>query len=568
MPRSPTTTDVDGARHPGWDAGGSPRLDQFPAPGNWLVRLRDFVVTEPLVITILVAAFLARLFLAGWNSYWLDELYSVELYVVQHPTASEAIRSLAETSVHPPLYQWLLYHWIAWFGDTEAVTRTLSNLYITLAGLFLFLMVRSVYSRRVAIGTTAAFAVMHTPMYYGLETRSYAQTILLVTVSSYLLLRLMIRLEDHSWRSALRSPLPILFILTNAAVLLTHYYNVFFWFAQGGLAGIYVLLQWRRRQWLAGLGAVAVMYAVQGMIFVLFWGSEFVDDLRGRADDYVLEGAARAPWELLESSVLRSNVTAPPWLILVGAALLLFLLTRAVVTVAQRDAGTVERREAWASLYLTGWMVLPLVIVWAGFSLAGVARYSDRYFVFAVVPLAPLIVFTIDETFRLVRSTVFHRPREAAERWIAPCMAVIVAATLLPGGYEAATAGKHDLRGAAQTIVAIAEANPDASYVVYEPAFRTTPILDYYLRRFSDEIRVTGTIRRSEERRGENFGFERSPEVVAAHDYLIVPFTHHRVTDFPNALARLEELYRVHHRQIDDDGRGVIIYASSWHTGE
>ena len=41
--------------------------------------------------------------------YWLDELYSVAIYGIWNPGVGAAVERLANTSVHPPLYQAILY---------------------------------------------------------------------------------------------------------------------------------------------------------------------------------------------------------------------------------------------------------------------------------------------------------------------------------------------------------------------------------------------------------------------------------------------------------------------------
>jgi hypothetical protein len=120
-----------------------------------------------------------------------------------------------------------------------------------------------------------------------------------------------------------------------------------------------------------------------------------------------------------------------------------------------------------------------------------------------------------------------------------------------------------DWRGTAADIAAIASSNPDHQYVVLETSFRRQRMLDYYLRRYHPDLRVTATITRGEEARNDSFLFERRRDVIEDGDYLIVPFIHHRVRDFPNALSRLTEMYSEHHRQIDADGKGIIIFELS-----
>jgi uncharacterized membrane protein len=78
-----------------------------------------------LIIAVLAGSFLARWLVADRNSYWLDELYSVAIYGIWNPSAGAAVERLANTSVHPPLYQAILYVWMDVFGDTERSSRSL-----------------------------------------------------------------------------------------------------------------------------------------------------------------------------------------------------------------------------------------------------------------------------------------------------------------------------------------------------------------------------------------------------------------------------------------------------------
>src|SRR5690349_102389 len=79
------------------------------------------------IALILAVAFLARWSIADMHSYWLDELLSVDTYGIGNESLGAAIKRLATSSIHPPLYQAILYGWMTLFGDLERTTRTLSN---------------------------------------------------------------------------------------------------------------------------------------------------------------------------------------------------------------------------------------------------------------------------------------------------------------------------------------------------------------------------------------------------------------------------------------------------------
>ena len=89
--------------------------------------------------------------LAGWNSYWFDEILSVARYGTDNDTIVSALKTLAQHSSHPPLYHIILFFWMKLFGDAEIATRTLSNLYVTGATLCLYILALKLFGRRVAI---------------------------------------------------------------------------------------------------------------------------------------------------------------------------------------------------------------------------------------------------------------------------------------------------------------------------------------------------------------------------------------------------------------------------------
>jgi uncharacterized membrane protein len=525
-------------------------------------RLYGALRHEILIIAVLAGSFLARWLVADRNSYWLDELYSVAIYGIWNPSAGAAVERLANTSVHPPLYQAILYVWMDLFGDTERSSRSLSNLYITLATLFLYLLVRHTLSRRVALWSAVTFALMYSPMQFGLMTRSYAQTIFLATLSSYALLRLMRVGADRGWRRALLSPTAALLYAANVALLLTHYYNAFFYVAQGVIAGIFVLCALPRRRWLAGLGAVAAMYAVQGATFALAWGDVLLRTYRRRAGSFsVEEQGLQTPWDLLKTTV-APNID-PPWPIWAIALLVAAVVVARAVRglLGGRDL-TIDRQRAWTVLYLLGWLVLPLVVLVLAFLITGTARYNEKYVLYAMPALAPLVVLIIGEAARLVGAgwrRVRRRHLDAAALTDVALVVVIVT-LVIPGTLRGVSWDRSDFRGGAQRIVATIESDPGSSYVLYDTAFRDTSVLNYYLARYSDDVRVDGIIRVGQERLDQGFAFESGRAEIERHDFLIVAFVNHPITQFPNALRRLTERYPVYFRQVDDKGKGLIIF--------
>lgn len=557
-PGAPGTPGAAGA--PGTPGGpGRPGGSIWWRARSLATRTRTAVQAEPLLVAVLVSSFLARLLLADRNSYWLDEFLSVHVYGGWHDSAFDAVGSLAANSVHPPLYQFVLWFWIDWFGDSERATRSLSNLYIALATLFLYLLVREAFSRRLALASAIVFALMYTPLYYGLEARSYAQTIFLATLSSYALLRLMRAGLARGWRAAIPSPAALVFTVAGLALLLTHYFNIFFWLAQGILAGLFVLRERPVRGWPAGLGTVAAWYAVQAAAFAGIWGSALLDQYRQRSGAFsVEEVGTRSPYLLLDNLV-TPNLDPPRVILWVGLAIIGVMLLRAADALLNR--GTAVRQRAWATIYLVGWLFLPFFVITSVFEVAGVARYVDRYWLAAIPPLAPLVVLIVSEAVALVRLGLQRVGRfQLPPVWTTVATAVVVATLVVPGTVAAATAPKGEFRGIALQVVDIVRADPDHDYILYQAAYRPEPLIDYYFHQLSDEIEVYANLQFAERRSGDYRILTTDQPVIAQHDHLVVLFPHLRPRHFPDAMEQLADRYEIRLQQLDGKGFGFVIF--------
>ena len=121
------------------------------ALAGFLKGIPGWVGAHPEITLILVLSFIARFFLADWNSYWYDELVSVKLLGIDQDSALDVVRSMVTGDRHPPLYQVVLFYWMRVFGNSELATRMLSTLFITLAALMLYLLAYDLYGKRVAI---------------------------------------------------------------------------------------------------------------------------------------------------------------------------------------------------------------------------------------------------------------------------------------------------------------------------------------------------------------------------------------------------------------------------------
>jgi hypothetical protein len=524
-------------------------------------RIGTVLRDDPLLIAVLVSSFVARLLIADRNSYWYDEMLSVQVYAGWHDSPLDALELLRADSVHPPLYQLILHYWVEWFGEGERATRSLSNLFVLLATLFLYLLVRDAFSQRLALLSAITFALMYSPTYYALEARSYAQTMFLATLSSFALLRLMRAGHARGWRRALRSPTALLFMVAGAALLLTHYFNAFFWCAQGLIVGVFVLRERPPRSWPAGLGVVAAMYAVQAGVFAVVWGPALLEQYREMSGGFdVGNDGVASPYDLLAQTAMP-NLDAPRvvWWAAVAVGVVLGLRAlRALV-----ESGPEARQPAWATAYLCGWLLLPFFVVSLTFEITGIARYYPRYWLAAMPALAPLLVLLTSEATRLVRLGLRRRGGVSPPfSWLSIATAAAVVTFVLPGTVAAATGPKDEpgeFRDLARRAVELIEADPEHDYLVIEAVRYPAPLVNLYLERFSNEVRAGGILWRDEVYSGEYRILTTYEPVIAEHDHLMLLFTHVRISYFPEVLTALDERYDMRLRQIVG-GRGLIVY--------
>lgn len=533
-----------------------------PAPGetgSW-IRLLEWCRRERLILTIAAGGFMARLLLSGWNSYWLDELLSTQMFGMRNPTLVDAIGRLADESVHPPLYQTILYGWMRVSGDTEVATRSVSNLYMAAATVVLFVLIRRTWGRTTALFTAIGFSVMYLTTNYAIEASSHAQTILLATVAALLFLSWARNLIDDPDGPVVLAPAGVGLIAVNTALWLTHYFNGFLIAAQ--VVAIAAFITWRfpPRRWILKLATASLLHLIPAVVFAGLWGRVLLETFDRFDTRYRVEGGEdlQGVVDLLRSIVYPNlNPHAAFKAIMAVAVVSVMLHALARLFVGDPTDRVMAFRD-WSVLYLGTWAGGPLAASYLAFSVSGVARYNTRYFLYCLPALAALLFVAAhrwsDWLGRWIRSTRF-----AAGLRIG--VSLLLVAALVPGFYASSVRTKHDWRGLARQVVEIVDRAPEAAYLVFETSVVEDPLLDYYLARFSDRVRVTDTITLPEEREGRFRFQEEHGAVIEGADFLIVTFAHRRVRDFPKLLDLLNRVYTVHHRQLDGQGRGFVIFA-------
>lgn len=503
-----------------------------------------------------LAITLVRIPIGDANSYWNDEILSVYRYGIANENVIEAIRNLANGSVHPPLYQFLLYFWMLVFGEGEMATRALSGLFIAGSTLFLYAFTVRYWSRAVAGISAIAFTLSYIPFYYALESRSYALTILLATASMYFL---WVALErsvsgDRRWNTGPSRWVWVAWVVSNLGLVFTHYYNMFFLLAQALLALVYVLSRVHPQDRVRAVAFGAALALVPPVLFAVVWGRFFLEQFSGASDSFAVEESVSVnPFQLLLNSIVDPGVLGGVWTAALVVAIPLVLIVGVIASRTLRDSFG-DARRAWALIALVTWMVLPLVLTYAVFLASGVERFSDRYFVFSVPPVYPLLVVAITA----LSSFLLRRFRSGAT--IAVGVSLVAAMTLaIPTGIAAALDGKADWRGNVLRTISLVE-NSQATVRIIETQFGTGSRANYYFERYSDTIRVDAVLRPRDDRRGLIARIEPALDGLDAGDQVVLMFNHLTTDRYPNLLEQLELRSTDVLDLTNGGGRGIMIY--------
>lgn len=530
-------------------------------PRTPLSAILNFFRVHKELTGILLTSLLVYAILGGVHSYWLDEVYSVKLYGIDHPDVGAALRFLGETSIHPPLYQAILFLWMKLFGHTEAATRALSSLYIAGSILFLYVFVLHTLGRKMAITATMLFAFCYSTALYGLETRSYAQTLFFTMASSCALFYYLKSLhDDFSVRSLFLNRYFYLFTLANIGLLLTHYYNIFFLVPQGLFLLLWLLWRNPKQNIFLALFKSLVPYAITLGTFALLWGGYFLSRSSIRREAYIPEELT-SPIFVFLAATFVVNITPQVLIYILVVVAFLLILINNIKTLRHKSEFFDFAPYIYVSLALIG----PFIFSYIVFSLIDFERLHARYYIYTVPFLMIVISITIHHAI-LFSERFFRRfgkfSFEGFYNKNPFVIALIATFTLTLSGYLSGIQGDHYIwREITQQIVDVTDAYPDQDYFIIETTFRPENTLDYYLQRFNPSLKTQATLLWAQDANiAKNALFTDDESVLTNHDFIVLVFTHHMAQDFPRTLDFLANQYELHHVQLNNIGHGFVIY--------
>lgn len=337
------------------------------------------IPTRYFLLAIVAIAAIVRLIFVSRASIWHDEGYTMMI------TGFNPVEIIERTArdVHPPLYYLATHFWQLIFGTSELAARSLSAVCGLIVIVVAYFLLRKLFSEPTARFGTLLVALGPFAVRYSDEARMYGMAAMLVTIASYLIVRI-------ATSKVASYKLWLLYALVIAAGLYTHYYVLFIvpahivylaW-VRGGILPVITDKKW----WFGNLLAA--------IPFVPWLPSAFAQLTRVQAGFWIPPITA----ETVPNTFMQFLAFIPSWKYsgwIAGVLIALFVIGTVYTFVHS------SKKTRAGIVLLTSWLVLPLTIV----MLVSIARpvYYDRYFTYCSVALYMLLAVVVAECVWLKR---------------------------------------------------------------------------------------------------------------------------------------------------------------------
>ncbi len=187
--------------------------------------------------SILVVSFILRCWHLTFQSYWLDELHTMN-EADPNISWSALFSYLKCCDQHPPLYFILCRFCFAIFGHTELVGRFISLLFGTAGVWAMWLLGKEFLDRRLGLIAAALTGFNYFHIVYSQEARNYIVVFFFAVLSFVYFVRLLKQLKNKN---------AILYAVFTLLMMYTHYYGLFVAVSQFFTALLFIVLDRNNR---------------------------------------------------------------------------------------------------------------------------------------------------------------------------------------------------------------------------------------------------------------------------------------------------------------------------------
>lgn len=317
-----------------------------------------------LLALIMLLGTLLRFINLASNSYWMDELFTVN-QVLHNPHLPRLVQSVLRGESGPPLYQICLFFHIRLFGysHSEQVVRGLSAAFGVLTILFFYFLAAHLFNKRRGLICALFLTVAYLPIYYAQEARPYALLVCLTVLSNWFFLRIFFPKDRNQQQKFVWDKANILiYFFATLFLLLTHYYGLLILLFQILFIGVMVWIRYlpfkRVLKWL-------VFYTLLGIVYWFLWGH----NLFAQYDKYSFCWIRKPRFGLIISFVtivLTPNLGGWHGQNLIWLGLLFISLPSCFIKVFRARSSTYlsNKRAALSPAFSYLWLFLPYMVAY------------------------------------------------------------------------------------------------------------------------------------------------------------------------------------------------------------
>jgi len=310
---------------------------------------------------------------------WFDEIFSV--HAAEHDWSS-LFSFVAKDLVHPPLYYAILKVWIVIGGESIFWLRLLSVVFAVLAVIPLLFLSRELKLQS-ATTLLALFllAVNGSLINYTQRVRMYTLLMFLSLFSIWLFSRYFYRGKSL-----------VALAVVNVFLIYTHYYGSLVVGCEIVALLVFQRIKWRGAAALFGSGALFFLPWLYAVLINASGGSDVSQNIAWISRPGFREIGVFII-DLVEPFYFQFSTTEPTSVFSISIPLLIvFLIAIVLFTVRLRDLETSEKQHI---LFLTGFAVLPILVVVTASWILPYSVWGVRHLIICAGPLALLMAVII-----------------------------------------------------------------------------------------------------------------------------------------------------------------------------
>lgn len=307
--------------------------------------LRHKRTSGALLLGVLLAAFLIRLWHLNLESFWADEGWTMLLS--SGPRLTDVVVTMANDQ-HPPLYFALVHGWVRVAGDSEYAVRLLSAFASLIGVALVYRLSADLFGREAGLLAALVLALTDNDIMLAREARHYAQMALFAVACTLFYFRF-VRSLSRSPRGRRVNWNGVGWVLSAAALLYTHYLGGFVLIVQAIHAVLFVRPPRRLLH--------TLIYWALACATWLPWAYVFVGQSMVRYQRPIIFQSA-LPNTSETFSLVRGDLIGYQWG-LTGGLLLLGLLYLSY----QAGRASVRLRPLLPTVYLALWVALPVIAI-------------------------------------------------------------------------------------------------------------------------------------------------------------------------------------------------------------